>query len=427
MRRVVITGIGLLTPLGWGAQLTWDAILAGKSGAGRITAFDTTDYACKVACEVPRVDGRGGGGPDVPGSFDPDQVMSSKDRRRMDDFILYAIAAADEAVKDSGWEPSNEYDRERTGVIIGSGIGGLSAIADTAIELQEKGPRRISPFFIPSALINLASGQVSIRHGFKGPNHAVVTACATGAHAIGDAARLIQYGDAEVMIAGGAEAAVCKLGIAGFIACRALSTAFNDNPEQASRPWDRDRDGFVMGEGAGILVLEEYEHAKARGAKIYAEVIGYGLSGDAYHITAPASDGDGGFRAMRAAVGHAGIDPSDIDYINAHGTSTPLGDEIELGAVERILGQAAGKVTMSSTKSAIGHLLGAAGAVEAAFTALALRDQISPPTLNLDNPSVTTPIDLTPRIAKPMEINVALSNSFGFGGTNAALLLKRVS
>jgi len=427
MRRVVITGIGLLTPLGWGAQFSWDAILAGKSGAGPITAFDTTDYACKVACEVPRVDGRGGGGPDIAGSFDPDQVMSSKDRRRMDDFILYAVAAADEAVKDSGWEPVSEHDRERTGVIIGSGIGGLSAIADAALELQEKGPRRISPFFIPSALINLASGQVSIRHGFKGPNHAVVTACATGAHAVGDATRLIQFGDADVMVAGGAEAAVCKLGIAGFIACRALSTAFNYAPEQASRPWDRDRDGFVMGEGAGILVLEEYEHARARGAKIYAEVIGYGLSGDAYHITAPASDGDGGFRAMRAAIGHAGIDPSDIDYINAHGTSTPLGDEIELGAVERMLGQAAGKVTMSSTKSAIGHLLGAAGAVEAVFSALAVRDQIAPPTLNLDNPSVTTPIDLTPKTAKPMEINVALSNSFGFGGTNAALLLKRVS
>ena len=427
MRRVVITGIGLLTPLGWGAQFSWDAILAGKSGAGPITAFDTTDYACKVACEVPRVDGRGGGGPDIAGSFDPDQVMSSKDRRRMDDFILYAVAAADEAVKDSGWEPVSEHDRERTGVIIGSGIGGLSAIADAALELQEKGPRRISPFFIPSALINLASGQVSIRHGFKCPNHAVVTACATGAHAVGDATRLFQFGDADVMVAGGAEAAVCKLGIAGFIACRALSTAFNDAPEQASRPWDRDRDGFVMGEGAGILVLEEYEHARARGAKIYAEVIGYGLSGDAYHITAPASDGDGGFRAMRAAIGHAGIDPSDIDYINAHGTSTPLGDEIELGAVERMLGQAAGKVTMSSTKSAIGHLLGAAGAVEAVFSALAVRDQIAPPTLNLDNPSVTTPIDLTPKTAKPMEINVALSNSFGFGGTNAALLLKRVS
>jgi 3-oxoacyl-[acyl-carrier-protein] synthase II len=427
MRRVVITGIGLLTPLGWGAQITWDAILAGKSGAGRISAFDTTDYACKVACEVPRVDGQGGGGADVPGSFDPDQVMSSKDRRRMDDFILYAVAAADEAVRDSGWTPENERDRQRTGVIIGSGIGGLSAIADAALELQEKGPRRISPFFIPSALINLASGQVSIRHGFKGPNHSVVTACATGAHAVGDAMRLIQFGDADVMVAGGAEAAVCKLGIAGFIACRALSTAFNDAPEQASRPWDKDRDGFVMGEGAGVLVLEEYEHAKARGAKIYAEVIGYGLSGDAYHITAPASDGDGGFRAMQAAIGHAGIVPSDIDYINAHGTSTPMGDEIELGAVERMLGDAAGKVTMSSTKSAIGHLLGAAGAVEAVFTALALRDQIAPPTLNLDNPSVTTPIDLTPKTAKPMEINIALSNSFGFGGTNACLVLKAMA
>jgi 3-oxoacyl-[acyl-carrier-protein] synthase II len=427
MRRVVITGIGLLTPLGWGAKTTWDAILAGRSGAGRISAFDTTDYACKVACEVPRVDGRGGGGPDIPGSFDPEQAMSSKDRRRVDDFILYAIAAADEAVRDAGWTPEDERERERTGVIIGSGIGGLNAIAETAIELEAKGPRRVSPFFIPSALINLASGQVSIRYGFKGPNHAVVTACATGAHAIGDASRMIQYGDADVMIAGGAEAAVCKLGIAGFIACRALSTNFNDAPEQASRPWDRDRDGFVMGEGAGILVLEEYEHAKARGAKIYAEVIGYGLSGDAYHITAPASDGDGGFRAMQAAIGHARIDPSDIDYINAHGTSTPLGDEIELGAVERMLGQAAGKVVMSSTKSAIGHLLGAAGAVEAAFTALAIRDQIAPPTLNLDNPSVNTPIDLVPKTAKPMKIDVALSNSFGFGGTNASLLFKRVS
>ena len=427
MRRVVITGIGLLTPLGWGAKFTWDAILAGKSGAGLINSFDTTDYAAKVACEVPRVDGRGGGGPDIPGSFDPEQVMSSKDLRRVDDFILYAIAAADEAVKDSGWEPQTDHDRERSGVIIGSGIGGLSAIADAALELAEKGPRRISPFFIPSALINLASGQVSIRHGFKGPNHSVVTACATGAHAVGDATRLIQFGDADVMVAGGAEAAICKLGIAGFIACRALSTDFNDSPQRASRPWDKDRDGFVMGEGAGVLVLEEYEHAKARGANIYAEVIGYGLSGDAYHITAPASDGDGGFRAMKMAIGHAGIDPSEIDYINAHGTSTPLGDEIELGAVERMLGAHAAKVTMSSTKSAIGHLLGAAGAVEAAFTALAIRDQIAPPTLNLDNPSVTTPIDLTPKVAKPMAINIALSNSFGFGGTNASLLLKRVS
>jgi 3-oxoacyl-[acyl-carrier-protein] synthase II len=352
--------------------------------------------------------------------------MSAKDRRRIDDFILYAIAAADEAVADSGWIPESEEAKQRTGVIIGSGIGGLNTIAETALELEAKGPRRISPFFIPSALINLASGQVSIRHGLKGPNHSVVTACATGSHAIGDAARLIQYGDADVMVAGGAEAAVGKLGIAGFIACRALSTGYNDTPEKASRPYDKDRDGFVMGEGAGVLVLEEYEHAKARGAKIYAEVIGYGLSGDAYHITSPAPEGEGGYRAMQAALKHAGIDPSDIDYINAHGTSTPLGDELELGAVERLLGQAAGKASMSSTKSAIGHLLGAAGAVEAAFTALAIRDQVAPPTLNLENPSIETPLDLIPHKAKPMEINVALSNSFGFGGTNASLILKKV-
>jgi 3-oxoacyl-[acyl-carrier-protein] synthase II len=425
MRRVVITGLGAVTPLGWGVEPTWKALLAGKSGAGRITAFDTTDYACKIACEVPRVDGRGGGSADDPTSFDPDKVMSAKDRRRIDDFILYAIAAADEAVRDANWTPEDELERQRTGVIIGSGIGGLNSIADTAIELHEKGPRRVSPFFIPSALINLASGQVSIRYGFKGPNHSVVTACATGAHAVGDASRLIMFGDADVMIAGGAEAAVCPLGIAGFIACRAMSTDFNDAPERASRPYDKDRDGFVMGEGAGVLVLEEYEHAKARGAKIYAEVVGYGLAGDAYHITAPAENGDGGFRAMRAAIGHAGIDPSDIDYINAHGTSTPLGDEIELGAVERMLGQAAGKVAMSSTKSAIGHLLGAAGAVEAVFTTLALRDQIAPPTINLDNPSVETAIDLVPHEAKPMKIEYALSNSFGFGGTNASLVFKK--
>ena len=426
MRRVVITGLGMVTPLGWGVEHTWKALLAGKSGAGRISSFDTTDYACKIACEVPRVDGRGGGGPDIAGSFDPDKVMSSKDQRRIDDFILYAMAAADEAVRDAGWTPEDNHERERTGVIIGSGIGGLNSIAATAIELHEKGPRRVSPFFIPSALINLASGQVSIRYGFKGPNHSVVTACATGAHAVGDASRLIMFGDADVMIAGGAEAAVCPLGIAGFIACRAMSTSFNDTPEKASRPYDKGRDGFVMGEGAGVLVLEEYEHAKARGAKIYAEVCGYGLAGDAYHITAPADDGDGGFRAMRGALGHAGIKASDLDYINAHGTSTPLGDEIELGAVERMLGDAAGKVTMSSTKSAIGHLLGAAGAVEAAFTALAIRDQIAPPTINLDNPSVETAIDLVPHKAKPMKIDYALSNSFGFGGTNASLILRKV-
>ena len=427
MRRVVITGIGLITPLGYGRELTWKKILEGKSGANRITAFDPTDYACKVACEVPRVDGRGGGGPDIEGSFDPDQTMSAKDRKRVDDFILYAIAAADEAVKDADWTPEDLEERLRTGVIIGSGIGGLGTIADTAIKLENEGPRRVSPFFIPSSLINLTSGQVSIRYGFKGPNHSVVTACATGAHAIGDASRLIQYGDADVMIAGGAEAAVVKVGIAGFIACRALSTNFNDEPEKASRPYDRGRDGFVMGEGAGVLVLEEYEHAKKRGAKIYAEVIGYGLSGDAYHITAPASDGDGGFRAMQIAMKHANVSPSEIDYINAHGTSTPLGDEIELRAVERLLGQHASRVKMSSTKSEIGHLLGAAGAVEAAFTALAIRDQIAPPTINLDNPSVDTAIDLVPFEAKPMKIDAALSNSFGFGGTNAALVLTRVS
>ena len=425
-RRVVVTGLGLVTPLGSGVEVTWKAILAGKSGAGNITTFDASTYACNVACEVPRVDGRGGGSPEVEGAFDPDSVMSQKDQRRIDDFILYAIAAADEAVKDSGWAPEDDEGRERTGVIIGSGIGGLATIEKTSVELHEKGPRRVSPFFIPSALINLASGQVSIRHGFKGPNHSVVTACATGAHAVGDAARMIKYGDADVMVAGGAEAAICPVGIAGFIACRAMSTGFNDDPTKASRPYDKDRDGFVMGEGAGVLVLEEYEHAKARGAKIYAEVAGYGLAGDAYHITAPAEDGDGGFRAMQAAIKDAGISPADIDYINAHGTSTPLGDEIELGAVERMLGNAASKVTMSSTKSATGHLLGAAGAIEAAFTCLAIRDQIAPPTINLDNPSVETPIDLAANKAQPREIKVALSNSFGFGGTNASVVFKQV-
>ena len=425
MRRVVVTGIGLLTPLGQGTELVWQRILAGESGAGRISAFDVTDWACQIACEVPRIDGRGGGGPDIPGSFDPDQTMSPKDRRRVDDFILYGVAAAEEAVRDSGWVPQTDEDRERTGVMIGSGIGGLGTIAATAIELHEKGPRRVSPFFIPSALINLVSGQVSIRHGFKGPNHAVVTACATGAHAIGDATRMIKYGDADVMVAGGAEASVVPVGIAGFIACRAMSTGYNDAPTKGSRPYDKGRDGFVMGEGAGIVVLEELEHALARGAKIYAEVIGYGLAGDAYHITAPAEDGDGGFRAMKAAIKDAGISPADIDYINAHGTSTPLGDEIELGAVERILGDAAGKATMSSTKSATGHLLGAAGAIEAAFVCLAIRDQIAPPTINLDNPSVATAIDLVPHKAKPMKIDIALSNSFGFGGTNASVLFKK--
>jgi 3-oxoacyl-[acyl-carrier-protein] synthase II len=424
MRRVVVTGIGILSPLGQGTELTWKKILAGTSGAGKITAFDTTDYACQIACEVPRVDGRGGGGPDVEGSFDPDATMSAKDRRRVDDFILYGIAAADEAVRDANWMPEDEESRERTGVMIGSGIGGLGTIAETAIELHEKGPRRVSPFFIPSALINLASGQVSIRYGFKGPNHAVVTACATGAHAIGDAARLIKYGDADVMVCGGAEASVVPVGIAGFIACRAMATAFNDTPEKASRPYDKDRDGFVMGEGAAVLVLEELEHAKARGAKIYAEVVGYGLSGDAFHITAPSEDGDGGFRAMKAALKDAGLQPADVDYVNAHGTST-MADGIELGAVERLMGNSAPGKAMSSTKSMTGHLLGAAGALEAAFCLLAIRDQIAPPTINLDNPDVETVMDLVPHKAKPMKIDVAMSNSFGFGGTNASVIFKK--
>ncbi len=427
MRRVVVTGLGLVTPLANGVEATWAAILAGRSGAGRITAFDPEGYACQVACEVPRVDGRGGGSADDSTSFDPDKVLSLREQRRVDDFILYAIAAADEAVRDAGWTPEGEQDRERTGVIMGSGIGGLNTIAETAVELNARGPRKVSPFFIPSALINLASGHVSIRYGFKGPNHSVVTACASGAHAIGDAARLIKYGDADVMVAGGAEAAVGKIGVAGFIACRALSTGFNDTPQKASRPYDKGRDGFVLGEGAGVLVLEELEHARARGAKIYAEVKGYGLSGDAYHITAPASDGDGGYRAMQASLKDAGLAAADIDYINAHGTSTPLGDEIELGAVERLLGDAAAGATMSSTKSAIGHLLGAAGAVEAAFTCLAIRDQVAPPTINLDDPSVDSAIDLVPHARKPMAIRAALSNSFGFGGTNASLVFTQVA
>ena len=426
MRRVVVTGLGLVTPLANGVEASWSAILAGRSGAGRITTFDPEGYACQVACEVPRVDGRGGGSADDPASFDPDKVLSLREQRRVDDFILYAIAAADEAVRDAGWTPEDAESRERTGVIIGSGIGGLNTIYETSIELKERGPRKVSPFFIPSALINLASGHISIRFGFKGPNHAVVTACASGAHAIGDACRLIKYGDADVMVAGGAEAAIGPIGVAGFIACRALTTGFNDAPEKASRPYDKERDGFVLGEGAGVVVLEEYEHALARGAKIYAEVKGYGLSGDAHHITAPASDGDGGFRAMTAALKDAGMSAADMDYINAHGTSTPLGDEIELGAVERILGDAAGKATMSSTKSAIGHLLGAAGAVEACFTCLAIRDQVAPPTINLDNPSVETAIDLVPHVKKPMKIDAALSNSFGFGGTNASLVFTKL-
>ena len=426
MRRIVVTGIGLITPLGQGTELTWANILAGKSGLGRITTFDATEYGCNVAGEIPRIDGRGGGAAGQAGSFDPDQTMSPKDQRRVDDFILYAMAAADEAVRDANWMPEGEEDRERTGVMIGSGIGGLATIEKTSIELYEKGPRRVSPFFIPSALINLASGQVSIRYGFKGPNHSVVTACATGAHAIGDAARLIKYGDADVMIAGGAEAAICPVGIAGFVACRAMATAFNDTPERASRPYDKDRDGFIMGEGAGVFVLEEYEHAKARGAKIYAEVMGYGLSGDAYHITAPVEDGDGGFRAMKAALRDSGVTPDQIDYINAHGTST-MADGIELGAVERLLGNSAPGKPMSSTKSMTGHLLGAAGAIESAFAVLAIRDQMLPPTINLDNPDVATVLDLVPHKSRPAKIDIAMSNSFGFGGTNAAVVFKKVT
>jgi 3-oxoacyl-[acyl-carrier-protein] synthase II len=426
MRRVVITGIGLVTPLANGREATWERLVAGQSGLGPIDIFDTSDLACKIAGQVPWSSGRGGGRADDPASFNPDAVLSPKEQRRIDEFILYAIAAADEALLDSGWKPESYEDRVATGVSIGSGIGGLATIAATSIELHEKGPRRISPFFIPSALINLASGQVSIKYGLKGPNHAVVTACATGAHAIGDSARMIQLGDADVMIAGGAEASVCRIGMAGFIACRAMSTAYNETPQRGSRPYDRDRDGFVMGEGAGVLVLEEYEHARRRGARIYAEVAGYGLSGDGYHITSPDETGDGGERAMRTALRRSGLSPSDIDYVNAHGTSTPAGDEIEVRAVERVLGDAARGLNLSSTKSSIGHLLGAAGAVEAAFCALAIRDGVIPPTLNLDNPSFETPLDLTPHKAVRKPVRAALSNSFGFGGTNAALVLKQV-
>ncbi|WP_444465067.1 beta-ketoacyl-ACP synthase II [Rhodobacter capsulatus] len=418
MRRVVVTGLGLVTPLACGVEETWSRLLAGQSGAGLITRFDAANVVTKYACEVPRGDGSDG-------SFNPDQWMEPKEQRKVDEFILYGVAAAVQAVQDSGWMPQDEEARCRTGVMIGSGIGGLQTIAETAVLIKEKGPKRVSPFFIPAALINLVSGHVSIRFGFKGPNHAVVTACATGAHAIGDAARLIALGDADVMVAGGAENPISEIGIAGFNACKALSTKRADDPKAASRPWDADRDGFVMGEGAGCVVLEEYEHAKARGAKIYAEVLGYGLSGDAYHITAPSEDGDGGFRAMSAAVKRAGIDPSEIDYINAHGTST-MADTIELGAVERLLGEAAAKATMSSTKSAIGHLLGAAGAVEAIFCILAIRDQVAPPTLNLDTPAVDAKIDLAPKVAVKRKIDVAMSNSFGFGGTNAALILGKV-
>jgi 3-oxoacyl-[acyl-carrier-protein] synthase II len=419
MRRVVVTGLGLVTPLACGVEETWSRLLAGQSGARTITKFKTDDLATKFACNVPRGDG-------TDGTFNADQWVDPKEQRRIDDFIIFGMAAAKQAVKDSGWEPKTEEERDRTGVLIGSGIGGLPGIEDGAILVHEKGPRRLSPFFIPGRLINLISGYVSIEHGFKGPNHSVVTACATGAHAIGDAARLIAFDDADVMVAGGAEAAISRLGIAGFNACRALCTDFNDTPEKASRPYDKDRAGFVMGEGSGVVILEELEHAKARGAKIYGEVKGYGLSGDAFHITAPSEDGNGGFRAMQMALKRSGLTPSDIDYVNAHGTST-MADGIEAGAVERFLGNAAAKVAMSSTKSSIGHLLGAAGAVEAIFCLLAMRDQIVPATINLENPDVETRLDLVPLKPQKREVRATLSNSFGFGGTNACLIFTPVS
>ncbi len=419
MRRVVITGLGLVTPLADGVEESWSRILEGKSGAGKIERFDTEGLATTYACEVPFGDGSDG-------TFNADLYMEPKEQRKVDTFILFGVAAADQAIKDAGWMPTEKEDLERTGVLAGSGIGGLNSIANTAIMMEEKGPRRVSPFFVPGALINLISGQISIKYGFKGPNHSVVTACSTGAHAIGDASRLIQHGDADVMIAGGAEAAICRVGIAGFNACKALSTKRADDPQAASRPWDEARDGFVMGEGAGVVVLEEYEHAKARGAKIYAEVLGYGLSGDAHHITAPPPDHEGAERAMRAACRNAGIDPSEIDYVNAHGTST-MADTIELGAVERLLGpEASAKLTMSSTKSATGHLLGAAGAIEAIFSVLSIRDQVAPPTINLDNVAVETKVDLCANSKRETKIDVALSNSFGFGGTNASVIFGKV-
>ena len=419
MRRVVVTGLGMLTPLACGVEPTWQRLLAGESGIGRIEKFDVSDLPCQIAGQVPRGDGSNG-------TFNPDDWMEPKEQRKVDDFILYAMGAAKQALDDADWHPRDYEEQITTGVLIGSGIGGIEGIAETALLLRDRGPRRVSPFFIPGRIINLASGYVSIAHSLKGPNHAVVTACSTGAHAIGDAGRLIALGDADVMVAGGAESPVSRIALAGFAACRALSTGYNETPQRASRPYDRDRDGFVMGEGAGAVVLEEYEHAKRRGARIYAELIGYGLSGDAFHITAPAEDGDGALRCMQAALRRAGISPGEIDYINAHGTSTPLGDEIELKAVERLVGNAAGHITMSSTKSSIGHLLGAAGAVEAIFCLLAIRDQVVPPTINLDNPSVDTVIDLVPHKPRKRSVNVALSNSFGFGGTNASVVFSRV-
>jgi 3-oxoacyl-[acyl-carrier-protein] synthase II len=420
MRRIVVTGMGMLTPLGCGVETTWQRLLKGESGAKKVDKFDVSDISCKIACVIPHGDGSNG-------SFNPDQWMEPKEQRKVDDFIVYAMCAAKQALDDAGWRPESYEDQTQTGVLIGSGIGGIEGIAETAIALNEKGPRRVSPFFIPGRIINLASGFVSIAHGLKGPNHAVVTACSTGAHAIGDAARMVALGDADVMVAGGTESPVNRISLAGFASLRALSTNFNDDPTRASRPYDKDRDGFVMGEGAGAVVLEALDHAKARGAKIYAELIGYGLSGDAYHITAPSPDGDGAFRCMTMAIKRAGISAGDIDYINAHGTSTPLGDEIELGAVQRLVGNAAGRISMSSTKSCIGHLLGAAGAVEAIFSILAIRDRVAPPTINLDNPSVESPIDLVPHVARKRDIDTALSNSFGFGGTNASLIFRRYS
>ena len=418
MRRVVVTGMGMLTPLGCGTEVTWARLIKGESGAARVDRFPVDDLASRIACMIPYGDGSNG-------TYNPDQWMEAKERRKVDDFIVYAMCAARQALDDACWMPQSYEDQTSTGVLIGSGIGGIEGIADTAVTLHEKGPRRVSPFFIPGRIINLASGYVSIEFGLKGPNSAVVTACSTGAHAIGDAARLIALGDAEVMVAGGTESPVNRMALAGFAALRALSTAYNDDPTRASRPYDKDRDGFVLGEGAGVVVLEELEHAKARGAKIYGELIGYGLSGDAYHITAPDPNGDGAYRCMAMALKRAGLGPGDIDYINAHGTSTPLGDEIELGAVQRLVGNAAGRISMSSTKSCIGHLLGAAGAVEAIFSILAMRDGIAPPTINLENPSVETPIDLVPNQARNREISTALSNSFGFGGTNASLIFRR--
>jgi 3-oxoacyl-[acyl-carrier-protein] synthase II len=418
MRRVVVTGMGMLTPLGCGVEPTWARLLKGESGAKKIDTFNVADLSCRIACVVPRGDGSNG-------TFNPDLWMEPKEQRKVDDFIVFAMCAARQALDDAGWRPQSYEDQTTTGVMIGSGIGGIEGIADMAVTLHEKGPRRVSPFFIPGRIINLASGFVSIEFGLKGPNHAVVTACSTGAHAIGDAARMVALGDADVMVAGGTESPVNRIAMSGFAALRALSTGFNEDPTRASRPYDKDRDGFVMGEGAGAVVLEALDHAKARGAKIYAELVGYGMSGDAYHITAPAPDGDGAFRCISMALRRAGISAGDLDYINAHGTSTPLGDEIELGAVQRLVGNAAGRISMSSTKSCTGHLLGAAGAVEAIFSILAIRDGVAPPTINLDNPSVETPIDLVPHQARKRDIDTVLSNSFGFGGTNASLIFRR--